>query len=233
MKYLLIAAALLVADISQANDIGVGRYLNKSDTIPQSQTNPLSAPATFTYPKSINTVGDAINHTLDLSGYTVANGNDSHYILFTHKLPAVHRTIGPNSIMQVLTALVGPAYDLKVNHLMREVEITAREDVSKEIIIKYQEQWLSQKLESPKSAQFSTTAISSSPKTGAKGILNGNRYHVVAGDSLSAIAERTGVTKPAVRVWMSQVLSANPHAFVNNDINILLEGSMLLLPERG
>ncbi len=57
-----------------------------------------------------------------------------------------------------------------------------------------------------------------------------SQYRVKAGDSLSRIAER--IQNRPVGLWpaVNLIFEANPHAFINNDPNMLMAGSVLTIP---
>jgi len=62
-------------------------------------------------------------------------------------------------------------------------------------------------------------------------IVSGARYQVQAGDSLSRIVSR--IEDRSVALWpaVDTVFAANPHAFLNNDRNLLRAGAWLVIPD--
>lgn len=75
-------------------------------------------------------VGDALRHVLQRSGYRLCDGHDADALL-TLPLPAAHYRLGPVMLRDALLTLAGPAWDLQVDHGMRRVCFTqAQPDVS-------------------------------------------------------------------------------------------------------
>lgn len=67
------------------------------------------------FPEKLQTVGEAVQHLLQGSGYHLANdevlGQDT-LDLFALALPDVHRSLGPMPLQTALETLVGPAFRL-------------------------------------------------------------------------------------------------------------------------
>jgi len=113
---ILIAGFCTVASVNlQANDIQVGRYSLFAATPTEAQADPLQATITVQFPVTVRTVGEAVRHILNDSGYRLAGTEvtDAEAIyLFALPVPGVHRALGPVSLMQGLQTLVGPAFQL-------------------------------------------------------------------------------------------------------------------------
>ena len=105
----------LVSMNLQANDIQVGRYSLFNATPTESQAELLATTITVQFPERIQTVGEAVPHLLQRSGYRLANvesiGPDTA-ALFALPLPAVHRSLGPMMLKDALETLAGPAFHL-------------------------------------------------------------------------------------------------------------------------
>ena len=99
----------------QANDIQVGRYSLFAATPTEAQADPLQGTITVQFPDRVRTVGDAVKHLLQQSGYRLAGseatGPTSVYLMAL-PLPAVHRRVGPMPLKRALETLAGPAYRL-------------------------------------------------------------------------------------------------------------------------
>jgi conjugative transfer region protein (TIGR03748 family) len=111
-----LAGICSVASVNlQANDIQVGRYSLFAVTPSEAQADPLQATITVQFPDRILTLGDAIQHLLQQSGYrlagTDATGPAAVYLMAL-PLPAVHRSLGPLPLKRALETLVGPAFYL-------------------------------------------------------------------------------------------------------------------------
>ena len=96
-----------------ANDIQVGRYSLFAATPTEAQADPLQATITVQFPESVRTVGDAVRHLLQQSGYRLAGpeatGPEAAYLMAL-PLPAVQRSLGPMTLKQALETLAGPAF---------------------------------------------------------------------------------------------------------------------------
>ena len=98
-----------------AKDIQVGRYSLFAATPTEAQANLLEATITVQFPDRILTVGEAVQHLLQQSGYRLAvpeaTRPESTY-LFALALPAVQRSLGPMTLKRALETLAGPAFRL-------------------------------------------------------------------------------------------------------------------------
>ena len=111
-----IAGICSVASVNlQANDIQVGRYSLFAATPTEAQANLLEATITVQFLDRIRTVGEAVQHLLQQSGYRLADPEatrpESTY-LFALALPAVQRSLGPMTLKRALETLAGPAFHL-------------------------------------------------------------------------------------------------------------------------
>ena len=111
-----LAGICSVASVNlQANDIQVGRYSLFAATPTEAQADPLQAMITVQFPERILTVGDAVKHLLQKSGYQLAGseatGTASAYLMAL-PLPVVHRSLGPLPLKRALETLAGPAFHL-------------------------------------------------------------------------------------------------------------------------
>lgn len=74
-------------------------------------------------------VGDALRHVLQRSGYRLCDAHHADALL-TLPLPAAHYRLGPVVLRDALLTLAGPAWDLQVDHGTRRVCFTqAQPDV--------------------------------------------------------------------------------------------------------
>ena len=111
-----VAGICTVASVNlPASDIQVGRYSLFATTPTEAQADPLQATITVQFPESVRTVGEAVRHLLQQSGYRLAGpdaaGPESAY-LFALALPAVQRSLGPMPLKRALETLAGPAFRL-------------------------------------------------------------------------------------------------------------------------
>ena len=99
----------------QTGAIQVGRYSLWASTPTEAQVELLAATVTVQFPERIQTVGAAVRHALQGSGYRLAEAQATApgtAGLFALPLPAVHRSLGPTPLRAVLETLAGPAFHL-------------------------------------------------------------------------------------------------------------------------
>lgn len=110
------AGICLVGSVNlQAKDVQVGRYSLLAATPTEAQANLLATTITVSFPSRIVTVGEAVQYLLQRSGYRLATAPvlaPETTDLLALPLPAVHRHLGPVTLMQGLETLVGPAFRL-------------------------------------------------------------------------------------------------------------------------
>lgn len=67
------------------------------------------------------TVGDALQHVLLRSGFTLCAPTPETRQLYALPLPAAHFDLGPMTLHDALTTLVGPAWTLSADEVLRQV----------------------------------------------------------------------------------------------------------------
>lgn len=72
------------------------------------------------------TVGDALRHVLQRSGYSLCANRTEVTTLFIRPLPAVQHQLGPMALLDALTILGGPAWRLVIDLVERSVCYTLR-----------------------------------------------------------------------------------------------------------
>ncbi|MBL5862107.1 PilL N-terminal domain-containing protein [Serratia fonticola] len=70
------------------------------------------------------TVGNALQHVLLHSGYSLCAPTPETQPLYALPLPAAHFNLGPMTLHDALTTLAGPAWKLSVNEVLRQVCFT-------------------------------------------------------------------------------------------------------------
>lgn len=70
------------------------------------------------------TVGDALQHVLLHSGYSLCSPKPETQPLYALPLPAAHFDLGPMTLHDALTTLAGPAWKLSVDEVLRQVCFT-------------------------------------------------------------------------------------------------------------
>lgn len=104
----------------------IGRYATVENKPLVSQVNPLLAIQQVHFNTEIHTVGDAVNHWLLFSGFSLVDEKEQHNPLKTvlmKPLPQVDRTLGPLSVKEGLEVLVGKdIFKLVVDPLNRRID---------------------------------------------------------------------------------------------------------------
>ncbi|CDH04864.1 PilL protein (fragment) [Xenorhabdus bovienii str. oregonense] len=99
-----------------------GRYLLVSIDPTASQRDPLSQLIEVRLPASQKpTVGDALRDVLRQSGYTLCAPEKTNDILYRQPLPSVHTQFGPVRLRTALQLMAGPAWQLDVDAVQRQV----------------------------------------------------------------------------------------------------------------
>ena len=113
----MVLAGISITTISNAyaSDVQVGRYSLLSAEPTESQTDLLETTVTVHFPAQIQTVGEAVGHLLQRSGYRLANTAalaPETLDLYALPLPSVHRQLGPMSLRRALETLAGATFHL-------------------------------------------------------------------------------------------------------------------------
>lgn len=112
------------------NNTEIGRYITVENKPTVSQTDLLLQTVRTRFSQYEQTVGDAINHVLRLSGYSLVPQNQMSNALkntLTKPLPASDRgNFGPMSLKDALTTLAGPAFYLVQDPLNRMVDFKVK-----------------------------------------------------------------------------------------------------------
>ncbi|WP_019215197.1 PFGI-1 class ICE element type IV pilus protein PilL2 [Legionella tunisiensis] len=111
-----------------ANITQVGRYATVNNQPLAAQINPLKTVQQIHFPASIQTIGEAVNYWLRYSGYHLSpkeKQSEGLQQVFQQPLPQVNRNLGPLTITNGLTVLVGQhLFSLKQDDLLREVNFS-------------------------------------------------------------------------------------------------------------
>lgn len=120
--------SLLSLQLNAANITQVGRYASVKNQALAAQINPLKTVQQVHFPATVQTIGQAVEHWLAYSGFHLAakdKQSPSLQLLLKKPLPQVDRTLGPLTISDGLTVLVGQQlFALKHDDLLREVNFT-------------------------------------------------------------------------------------------------------------
>ena len=123
-----IALASLALTCQADNVTTIARYASVANKPIAAQVNPLQAVQQVHFPQQVQTIGEAVEHWLKYSGFHLASANkqqDSLKTILKQPLPQVDRNLGPMSVANGLTVLVGQhLFSLKHDDLLREVNFT-------------------------------------------------------------------------------------------------------------
>ncbi|MDE9433515.1 PilL N-terminal domain-containing protein [Xenorhabdus bovienii] len=99
-----------------------GRYILVSTDPTAAQRDPLSQLIEVHIPASQHpTVADALRDVLRQSGYRLCAPEKTNDILYRQPLPSVHYQLGPVRLRTALQLMAGPAWQLEVDEVQREV----------------------------------------------------------------------------------------------------------------
>lgn len=131
---LLLVSLLIVIDVSAATDsqeVKVSRYATMVAEPMSDQLDLLSVIVSIEFPSHIATVGEALAHLLERSGYKLADlgaSDPALPILLKNPLPMIHRKIGPVPLRLALQTLSGSVWELVVDPVNRIVTFELRDE---------------------------------------------------------------------------------------------------------
>jgi len=111
----LVLALLITFNVACADEVQVGRYATMRAVPTPEQANLLSAMVRVQFPASVVSVGQAVEHLLQPSGYRLASESAAdpfRRTLLNLPLPEPHRVLGPMPLQTALETLAGPAFRL-------------------------------------------------------------------------------------------------------------------------
>ncbi len=111
------------ADITQ-----ISRYATVKNQPLAAQINPFKTVQQIHFPISVQTIEDAVQYWVRYSGYHLVSKekqSESLKQVFPQPLPQINRNLGPLTIAEGLTVLVGQKlFILKQDDLLREINFT-------------------------------------------------------------------------------------------------------------
>ena len=115
-------SAWLASPALHAAEMQVARYSVLRTLPTPEQLDPLAAHVTVRFPESVQTLGQAVQHLLQDSGYRLARPSTAaSATLLELPLPGVQRSLGPVTLRQALAVLGGPVFRLVQDPLHRLV----------------------------------------------------------------------------------------------------------------
>jgi type IV pili sensor histidine kinase/response regulator len=240
--------ALALASNAYATDsaVMVGRYSTIDPKPLNYQEDLFDVIVRVGFPNGIDTVGQALEHLSARSGFRVTSDQascPSLPILLSLPLPAVHRELGPMSLLDALKTLAGPTHYLVIDPVHRLISFQVRHN--------YKLLLAGRGLES---SALPRTEASNNPRVAEEH----RRDHTPMPSDSAGInvqstppalgsIERYGPVKPKEQLWpIAEAMSANsqistervviallymnPNAFCCNNINCLKVGAYLEPP---
>ncbi|MCG5537368.1 hypothetical protein [Halorhodospira sp. 9622] len=205
MRAVLFATLLTIAAPSIAGE-QVGRYSSLDAGPTDAELEPLKTSVQVTFPQEVTTVGDALEHLLEPSGYEFLELSATP-VLTSRPLPEAHREIGPMPLQEALKTLGGAPWRLLIDPVARAVTYEPKPP--------YRE-----------GAEANAERLAADrddpedPRTLGP---------IARGASLYQIAAYVAPRHPKVA---SQALyEANPQAFIGGDPNLLIAGAKLEIPD--
>ena len=111
----LVVLGLVSSSIAVAVEVQVGRYATVPARPTEEQIQLLSAIVSVAFPASMVTVGQAVEHLLQPSGYRLSPqhvAEPTRQSLLNLPLPEPHRMLGPMPLKTALETLAGQAFRL-------------------------------------------------------------------------------------------------------------------------
>lgn len=231
---------MVVSSVSYADDrlqhtVKTNRYTHTSTKLERAQTDLLSVVITIRFPSSVRTIGEAIQFVLSQSGYQLDETDivgDSQYYLYQLALPESHRYFDHVTLKAILGVLGNKSYALVINPVKRTI--------SYQLLDQYKQYIDGHELALAKNTWF---GLSEDNKESADKPLSGQKIEtqkepshyygpVRQGESLSEITREINQYGVKSDIVMVAIYLKNSHAFLNDNINLLIEGKRLMLPSK-
>lgn len=212
MKLFAILVFILCVSSLNANEyVQTNRYV-EIDISPQSyEVDPLQVVIDFSFPSNINTIGEAIHLLISPSGYRLdVKENDIAYLMFEMPLPEVHKHLGPIRFKEAVSVLSGKGFIPKFDESLRRISFTTNsESINSTDVTEFKKSWEN------RGSELTPILLSNHDN-------NYTRYTTEKGDSISKIAAKLGLLFDDD--FLDIVVGDNPHAFINQDPNLLMSG---------
>lgn len=131
-----ILLSLTLSQSVYADDSVMGQYMTVSHKPKAEQIDLLSQTIQVRFPQSVQTVGDAINYLLKISGYSLVDANQRNNALkitLTKPLPLIDRDFDPMTLKDALTTLAGAAFYLVSDPIHRTVNFKLKPHYAREM----------------------------------------------------------------------------------------------------
>ncbi len=230
---LILTSPFSFSEDSDQKSIKTNRYSYTTTQPSDSQKNLLSVVVTIRFPVSIKTIGGALESILSQSGYRLDESgsvDDEQYYLYMLMLPETQRVFNTVTLKSVLDVLGNESYQLKINPVKRTIRYQLKESynnyISQDEIALAKSQWQSRKSSIQNKKQLSENDV--------KKPLSSPAYYgpVIRGESLSSIAYSLSHYGASAEKIMAAIYLKNSGSFLNKNINLLIEGTKLILPRK-
>lgn len=205
--------------IHSPQSVSFNRYTKVQVGSSPEQLNPLSAVVAIEFNDQIKTVGQAVNQMLADCGFRLGNEKlapEQDYLMGL-PLPKVHQSLGPVTATDALKILGGEGYTVDINPISRTVIYKLKDDYR---------HYFDNLLIELKNTQL-LRVIDTDPKPKVQEIYG----PVIEGESLSAIVSRLPWHDLTLNQALVLLFDTNSNSFANQNMNHLLVGSMLQIPE--
>jgi conjugative transfer region protein (TIGR03748 family) len=240
--FMLVVLLLVSHPVAASDAVQVGRYLTVAPIPTAEQLEPLSVIVNVRFPRSVHTVGGALQHLLPPSGYQLADPRHADpqlAVLMTRPLPEVHRQIGPMTLQKALTTLAGEGWQLEVDPAYRLVSFRLKAALHERYAQVEPPVWTPE----PSVHEDERPTVGWFEAPVADAMVSGDRYGPVRRDetlleiALHLVETRYWSERSVVRRGLVALLRANPDAFLAIDgtpnLNLLRTGAYLQIPPEG
>lgn len=238
-RIFMLVVLLMSQPVVAQDAVQVGRYLTVAPIPTAEQLEPLSVIVNVRFPRSVHTVGGALQHLLPPSGYQLADTRHADpqlAVLMTRPLPEVHRQIGPMPLQKALTTLAGDGWQLEVDPVYRLVSFRLQGALRERYAQVVPPVWTPE----PPIREDARPTAGWFEAPVADTVVSGDRYGPVRPDetllgiALHLIETRYWSERSLARRGLVALLRANPGAFLTIDgtpnLNLLRTGVYLRIP---
>lgn len=230
---LIVAAPFSFSEDDHQKSIKINRYSYTTTQPDESQKNLLSVVLTVRFPASVKTVGGALEHILSHSGYRLDESDsvgDEQYYLYMLMLPAAQREFETVTLQSMLEVLGNESYQLQVNQVKRTIHYDIKESY-KNLLSQNEIELAKWEWQSRKSSAHDKERLAG--RDVQKSVSSPVYYGPVnRGESLSSIAYSLSHYGANAEKIMTAIYLKNSGSFLNENINLLIEGTKLVLPRK-
>lgn len=183
------------------------------------------------FPKSVNTVGDAITIALQTGGYRldVYSKDLTHQsILLDLPLPDSYRQLQPQSLKSLIELLAGEAYKPRVNPVHRSVGFVLKEEYMEFV---RQAQTDLAKIEAKTNRALKDKTYIEELKISNTPFRKIQYGPIKQGETLTRVSKFLPLSWLTLDQQLVALFRANPQAFIDNNMNHLVIGASIVVPD--